>query len=285
MTYAGDFCEAERHFPESQEAMLNPYQPHSAKIIEVKDQTKSVKLFRLEPTDKKILNFQPGQFVLVSIPGFGEAPFVPCGQPKQDILELCVRQAGTVTTKLHSLIKEDEIYLRGPYGKGFDINNLKDKNLLLIAGGIGLIPLRPVIQWGHSPDLKIQVFIGAKTINDLLFKDEYEEWKKQIDCQITLDEKCSEWTGCIGKITELFKQTKIVENSVAWLCGPPIMYKFVLEKLKELNFKDEDIYLSLERRMQCGLGICQHCAIGSKYVCKDGPVFKYSEIKSIPGVI
>ena len=264
--------------------MLNPYQPITAKIVEIQDKTPNVRLFELQPSVK--FNFQPGQIILAGQTGFGEAPFAICSNPENKNIEICVRKAGRLTNKLHELKKKDTIQIRGPYGNGWPIN--KDKNLLLVVGGLGLIPLRSLILNKDKilgKNNKIQIFYGTKHPNEFLFKDEFDTWRKNgIDLQLTIDKSCPEWNGCVGTVTVLFDKTPLVDNAQTFLCGPPIMFKFVIQKLKDKNFPTRDIYMSLERRMHCGLGICQHCAIGPKYVCKDGPVFSYEELREIPDV-
>ncbi|MEK9129901.1 MAG: FAD/NAD(P)-binding protein [Patescibacteria group bacterium] len=268
--------------------MINSYQLKTAIIKNIKSQTKEIKLFTLQfkkEEDQKNFFFTPGQFIEAGIFGFGEAPFAICSSNlNENFFQICVRKIGQLTTRLHNCKIGDEIQIRGPYGNGFpEIKNLE--NLLLIGGGIGLIPLRSIIQTiGNTRQNKIICFYGAKNCNDLLFKNEHKQWKNFLDLHITLDKPDSKWNGNVGLITTLFDkidlQTMTTHQLKAFLCGPPIMYKFVIEKLKELKIPDENIFLSLERRMHCGIGICQHCAIDSKYVCKDGPVFNYKEIKN-----
>lgn len=285
--------------------MDNPYQTTPARIIKIIEQTPNIKLFRFDLSKK--LDFLPGQIIFLSVPGFGEAPFAPCNPPETDFLELCVRKVGKLTQVLHKLKIGNSIGIRGPYGNGWmqKIQNLKSfnskritrseatglkvQNLLLVVGGLGLVPLRTLL-WGKdkflSSETKIQIFYGAKTPDDFLFKNDFSRWQKnKIDVWQTIDKECSGWNECLGVVTALFDKHMVFANTTAFLCGPPVMYKFVLEKLKEKNVPDENIYLSLERRMHCGLGVCQHCAIGSFYTCKDGPVFRYDEIKNIPGAI
>lgn len=274
--------------------MFNPYQTQTAEIISIKQQTDFVKLFKLKLKNQKIFKFTPGQMIVLSIPGFGEAPFALCNSPESKYLELSIRKVGRVTEKLHSLKIGEKVGLRGPYGQGWPVTKIKNqklerKNLLLVAGGLGIIPLRPLILvkdkfW--SINTKIQIFYGARTVKDFLFKNEFKRWcRNGIDLQLTVDKGSPNWKGQVGPVTTLFDKFLLDDKAIAFLCGPPIMYKFVLEKLKEYNFANEDIYLSLERRMHCGIGVCQHCVIGTKYVCKDGPVFRYSEIKDIAGAL
>ena len=260
----------------------------------------------------------PGQFIILSLPGFGGAPFAPCNRPA-DNLQLCIRAAGKLTNKIHGLRVGDKVGIRGPYGRGGPVRvchserseespanagsepafagdssglrpqNDNKKNLLIVVGGLGLIPLRSLIlakDKFFGKDSILQIFYGAKTPQEFLFNDEFEQWRKGgVDLQLTIDKTCPDWGGCVGLVTTLFDRRNVVQDAKAFLCGPPVMYKFVLQKVKEKRFKDEDIYLSLERRMHCGIGVCQHCAIGGYYTCKNGPVFQYSEIKNIQGAI
>jgi NAD(P)H-flavin reductase len=272
--------------------MKNFYQPQAVIIKNIKIQTKDVKLFTLrfkKEKDQKNFFFVPGQFIEAGLFGFGEAPFALCSSNlNKNFFQICVRRVGQLTEKMHKLKIGDEIQIRGPYGQGFlEINN--STNLLLIGGGIGLVPLRAVIQTikdkGQNKNNKIILFYGAKNYNELLFKDEYKEWEKFLDLHIILEKPNSKWKGSIGLITALFNEPELLKTKSyqvkAFLCGPPIMYKFVIQKLKELKISDKNIFLSLERRMHCGVGICQHCAINSKYVCKDGPVFNLAEIQEM----
>jgi len=291
----------------------NPYQPQNIKILEITDEAPGIKRFKLSSPD---FSYSPGQIIFLSIPGFGEAPFAPCNPPDSEYLELCVRNAGKFTEKLHTMKAGDEIGIRGPQGHGWPTKNSQfptpliakqlqrndlnfqtrtnnseplTKNLLIVVGGLGLVPLRTLI-WGKDkflePGAKIQIFYGARNPREFLFHKDFDEWQKQgIDLQLTIDNACHGWDGCVGLVTKLFDEHEIIENSSAFLCGPPIMYKFVLQKLAEKKFPAENIYVSLERRMHCGVGVCQHCAVGSFYTCKDGPVFKYADIKNIPGAL
>lgn len=233
--------------------------------------------------------YQPGQIIFLSIPGFGEAAFAPCGKfDDKRVLEMCVRHVGKLTGKLHSMKIGESIGVRGPYGHGWPLSQVAGKNLLIVVGGMGLVPLRTLLlnKKEYLPGAKIQIFYGARTPDDFLFQENFSQWKEWgIDLQLTIDKSCPDWNECVGVVTALFDKHPIIENAVAFLCGPPIMYKFVLQKLQEKQFSEENIYMSLERRMHCGIGICQHCAIGSFYTCKDGPVFKYGDIKNIPGAI
>jgi sulfhydrogenase subunit gamma (sulfur reductase) len=272
--------------------MKNPYQTISVKILKIKEEGSQSKLFTIEAP--RGFRFKSGQFVEISLPGFGEAPISICSDPGvKDKFEICVRKVGMVTGALHAAKVGQRIGVRGPYGRPFPLELAQTRNLLLVAGGLGLEPLRPAI-WeivkNRQKYKKVQIFYGARAENDLLFRDEYEIWMaNDIDFNLCLDKP----TGQIplkcpviqGVVTVLFEKKPLVENPIAFLCGPPVMYKFVLEKLKKAGFQDQDIYLSLERRMHCGIGVCNHCAVGSFFVCQDGPVFSWEQIKDVKGAI
>lgn len=262
--------------------MLNPYKTTEAKIISVKQETDTIKLFKIKIAQS--INFKSGQFFLLSYPGFGEGPFAPCSVPgEQKEIEFAIRKVGNLTNKLQQLNKSDNLWLRGPYGYGWFDKSSNKSNLLLVAGGMGIVPLRPVIlEKINDKDIKIQVFYGAKNPQELLLKDDYNDWKKAgIDLQLTVDQKLPNWLGNVGMITTLFDKVKPIADARCFVVGPPIMLKFVIPKLIVAGFKNEDIFVSLERRMHCGLGVCQHCACGSKYVCHDGPIFSWQEIKQM----
>lgn len=237
---------------------------------------------------QKKIDFNPGQIIFAGLNGFGEGPFAICSNPDNKNIEICVRKVGRLTSQLHKLKTGDYIELRGPIGNGWPSfakaseGKPIDQNYIFIVGGLGLLPLRSLIL---SAKNKIQIFYGAKNPNEFLFKDEFDKWKKSgIDLQLTIDKPSPDWNGSVGVVTALFDQHEVIENALAFLCGPPIMFKFVTQKLKDKNFPTKDIYMSLERRMHCGIGVCQHCAVGHKYVCKDGPVFNYEELRNIPDV-
>lgn len=285
--------------------MLNPYQTRPAKIVKITDQAPGIKLFELAFEKKHFkldleedFSFRPGQFIMLSLPGFGEAPFAPCNDMRAKTIELCIRTAGKLTNKLHALKAGDKVGIRGPFGNGWPSlagpnpaqrGGQEKKNLLIVVGGLGLVPLRSLILGKDvflGRETMVQIFYGTRTPNDFLFKNEFDQWRKNgVDVQLSIDRECLGWNECVGVVTVLFDKRNIVSNAIAFLCGPPVMYKFALQKVKECKFKDEDIYLSFERRMHCGVGVCQHCAIGPFYTCKDGPVFQYSKIKNVQGAI
>lgn len=274
--------------------MENLFLPKKSKIIEICEESHDVKRFKIQFSNKEVMDkfvFIPGQYVIFSITGIGEAPFDICSSPHiKDYFEVAIRKAGKVTTAIHSLNVGEEVGIRGPLGRGFpDFEVLSKKNIILIGGGIGLITLRSVAEYFSDEEScyknKMTIMYGCKSKADLLFKDSYEKWSKRGELLITLDKEEEGWNSHVGLITTLFDKTTVSPDSYALLCGPPIMYKFVIQKLKETGIKDENILIALERNMDCGLGLCQKCGVGDKYVCKDGPVFTYAKLKDIPGAL
>lgn len=270
--------------------MKNPYFPYDAQIIKVEKLTPINRLFTLQLKDKAFkskFKFRHGQFFILSVQGFGEAPFGFCSSPTiKDHFQASIDKRGGLTNKLFGLKKGTIVGIRGPYGNGFDDTKIKTKNLVLVAGGCGLSPLRTIIEDASiNPGnfKKIQIFYGCRNPELLSFRKDYAKWEKNMEINLTVDTPDNSWRNNVGVVTNLLTAEKIKNDSVAILVGPPVMYKFVVKKLLELGFKEEDIYVSLERRMHCGIGVCQHCAlVNGGYVCTDGPVFSYAEIKNVP---
>jgi sulfhydrogenase subunit gamma (sulfur reductase) len=266
--------------------MINPYESKIAKVIKIKKQTPDTKLFTFVFKNKKNQTefiFNHGQFMMAGLPGFGEAPFDICSNIfDTSVVELSIREVGELTSKFHELKVGDEILLRGPYGHGIPkIESLAKPNLLLIGGGCGFVTLKSIIEdyiKNYKNNIKAQVFYGALDENSLLFSDRHKQWEKYLDLQVILDKPKEQNKYQQGLITKLITKENVLSNSTVIMCGPPVMYRFVIKELEKLNFLPSDIYVSLERRMHCGVGICYHCAIGAKLVCKDGPVFKYEEL-------
>ena len=267
------------------------YIPKLATIIKKVPMTTNETLFEIQLNDGSSLGHKPGQFVEASVFGIGEAPISVTSSPtKKNTFELCVRKLGDVTTKLHTLNVGDHIGIRGPFGNGFDADLLKGKDLVFIAGGLGVAPLRSLLRYVMDKRAeygKVYLLYGCKEPRDLLFIDELSSLAKQhnIVHKFTVD-RCPEgekWEGNIGVITTLIPKIDFEpEKTYAIVCGPPIMYKFVIRELQKRNLPDDHIVLSLERRMKCGVGKCGHCQINQIYVCKDGPVFNYADIKGVP---
>ena len=267
------------------------YVPKLATIIKKVPMTAMETLFEVKLEDGVELGHKPGQFVEVSIFGIGEAPISISSSPtKKGTFELCVRRLGNVTSKLHKLNVGDRIGIRGPFGNGFDAEALKGKDLLFIAGGLGIAPLRSLFNYvlDNRKDYgKVFLLYGCKEPKEMLFGDEILALSSRKDVEFkSAVNWCPEnetWAGSIGVITTLIPQVSFdPEKTTAILCGPPVMYKFVIADLKGRNVPDNHIIMSLERRMKCGVGKCGHCQINQIYVCKDGPVFNYSRIKGVP---
>lgn len=272
--------------------ITSPYISRLAKIERVTRLTEKERLFNITILDGKPLGHQPGQFIMFSIPGFGEAPIsVSSPSSKGNTFELCVRAVGNLTNALHSLTKEDRIWIRGPYGKGFPVENLKGKDLLFIAGGIGLVPMRSLIKTvlnERSVFGTVNLLYGVKSPDEILFKDELIGWQRtgNINIQITIDKPHPEWKGHTGVVTTFIPSLKVDETKTAAIViGPPAMYKYVIMSLGDKRIAGHDIHLSLERRMKCGLGKCGHCQINSIYVCQEGPVFRLSDIRYLKEAI
>ena len=236
------------------------------------------------------LNYEPGQFVEVSLAGIGEAPISISSSPtKKDGFELVVRKIGNVTKKIHSLSTGSKIGIRGPYGKGFyPTEATKGKNLVFVCGGIGLVPQRSFINYvldNRADYGNLSVLVGTKCSNQRFFHSELFSWTKRNDIELyeTVDEAEDCWHGKVGVVTTLIPKIEAeLSDAYVFICGPPIMYKFVLMALAENNVPKERIFVNLERKMKCGVGKCGHCQINDKYVCVDGPVFRYSELEFVP---
>jgi len=272
--------------------MLNPYIPKLARIKTIKRETPDTLLFTFQFINKKdrdSFSFEHGQFLMLGLLGKGEAAFDICSSTVDlPNFDLSVRRVGSLTEKLHELKVGDTVTVRGPFGNGLPLRNFKNKDLLLVGGGCGFVTMRSFVLDYLAGKLNLgnlNVFYGCADEESLLFKNEYPKWKKKVELDIVLDRPSKKWKGPKGVITVLFNERQDFTNAVALVVGPPVMYKFVIEELQKRGVKDADIYLSLERRMHCGIGVCQHCAIGPYYVCKDGPVFSWEQLKGIPGAV
>lgn len=267
--------------------MFNIYQTNKARIISAGQESVDTKLFRLQFIDREIQNnfhFLPGQFLQIGLAGWGECPISICSSPNdsEDFFELAIRDVGALTHKLNSMSVGDMVEIRGPFGNGFDVDLFKGKPLLLIGGGCGFVPLRPLIidyLAGRFKSTTLQILYGCLSEQTMLFKKNHVAWNRRAELKVILEKPSTGWKGDKGLVTDLISQIKISAKTVAVLVGPPIMYKFVIKELKRRKISDENIIISLEKRMHCGIGVCQHCAIGPFYVCKDGPVFRWMDIE------
>ena len=268
------------------------YLPELATVLKVEPMTKWETFIELKLDSGKPLGHKPGQFVEVSIMGIGEAPISVSSSPTRgDSFEMVVRNVGNVSGAMHQLKAMNRVGVRGPYGKAFPVEEMKGKDILFICGGIGLVPVRSAIQYvldNRDEYGRIMILIGTKTSADRLFSEEIDEWRKVKNMTLleTVDHRDDCWAGIEGVITTLLPLVKVNPNdTVAIICGPPIMYKFVIILLQKMEILDKDIYMSLERRMKCGVGKCGHCQINQIYVCQEGPVFKFSDISDVEEAI
>lgn len=276
--------------------MKNPYVPELAKITCVTQETEAndVKTFRVEfcdPSAKEGFCYNPGQFAEISVFGAGEAPISITSSPTQKgYLEFSVKRLGQVTTALHYATPGGVIGIRGPYGNTFPIDEMRGRNVLFIGGGIGLAPLRSLITYVLSPEHRaefgdVRIIYGARSSGDLVFKYELDIWggRDDVDLVVTIDRPEDGWDRRTGFVPAVLKEVSpCPENTIAVTCGPPIMIKFVLPVLTELGFSPDRIVTTLEMRMKCGIGMCGRCNIGSKYVCRDGPVFTLRQLQEMP---
>ncbi len=270
----------------------NPYQPVIGEIVDIIDESPTIKTFVAVPEEK--IKFETGQFVELTLPGVGEAPFTPSSSPTDsEKMEITIMKAGHVTNLLHQCKKGQKVGIRGPYGNGYPIDDFVGKDVYIIGGGVGLAPIRSLFLTlvDRIKDFKSVVCrFGARTPDDYIYKNTvFGSWQKisGVDMKLTVDEANGGWKGKgkVGVVTTICNKKDInPKNAVAIICGPPIMMKFVTLKVVEFGFKPEDIYLSMEKNMSCGIGKCGHCMIGKYYVCKDGPVFTYDQIKNYPNI-
>lgn len=265
--------------------------PQIVEIVSVREETPDVKTFRVEkPGGGKPLEHLPGQCAILTVPGVGEAIFSITSSPtNRAYLEFSIKCCGQLTDCLHELESGQQIALRGPYGKPFPVlTELKHKNLLFIAGGIGLAPLRSVIQYvlDNREDYgSVDIVYGARSKEDLVDYDELtQSWPQAPDTRVhlTIDRPQEAWSGNVGFVPAFLEGLGMAADKTVLLCGPPIMIKMVLASLMKLHFTKQQVYTTLEMRMKCGVGKCGRCNIGSKYVCKDGPVFRCDELTELP---
>jgi sulfhydrogenase subunit gamma (sulfur reductase) len=274
----------------------NPYQPHLARIVRVYRMAEDNYLFTLRFLDDGLaqdFRHRPGQFIMLSIPGTGEAPISISSSPSRPgTLELCVRRVGRVTSSLYRLKTNQVVGIRGPYGNGFPIREITGNDLLLAAGGLGMAPLRSLLWYAldnRDRFTNITLMYGAKTPSDMLFREELVSLvdRPDLTCLLTVDaDPTGAWNNYIGLLPKLFDYTEICPpRTYAAVCGPPVVYKFILERLLALGFSKDRILMSLERRMKCGVGKCGHCSVGYKYTCLHGPIFTYWDAINLPEMI
>lgn len=266
--------------------MRNIYRPIEGVIEEIIVESPTIKTFVIRP--KEDFSFKTGQFIELTLPGLGEAPFTPSSDPNiKDKIDLTIMKAGHITSLLHAASKNIPVGIRGPYGKGYPLESFHGKDILIVGGGVGLAPLRSFL-FSLFAEIdrynKVVLRYGSRSPEDLIFKEAIPQWAKmkKVDLVTSVDVGSAGWKGNVGLVTTILKDLPVdLKKAVAIVCGPPIMMKFVTLKLLDLGFKPQDVYLSMEKNMSCGLGKCGHCRIGKYYICKDGPVFTYEQLKDI----
>jgi len=275
----------------------NPYVPAPARIMRVAELAPDVRLFELRFTDPALAEsflFRPGQFVELSVLGVGEGPFsLPSSPTRRGSFQLGIRRTGTLTDYLFEHLREgDEVGIRGPLGNGFPLELFQGQDMLLVAGGLGMVPLRGLLH--YLIDLRhnfgrVILLYGTRSPENVLFREELESLSRRGDAEILLSVDSTQgrpWGGRVGVVTELLDQVQLdVRSTYAVACGPPVFYKFMLEKLVARGFGKDRIFLSLERRMECGVGKCGHCAVGYTFTCLHGPVFSYWDAINLPELI
>lgn len=275
--------------------MKNPYIPYEVKILDTWYEApgdRCIKTFKVTFTDEKVWDtwsHLPGQCAMVGIPGVGESMFCISSSPtEKGYLRFSIMKAGKNTSALHELEAGDTFFVRGPLGNNFPLEEWKGKNVVTIGGGIGQAPLRPVIQWirdNRADYGELELIYGARTSADHCFKDEFKQISEsgECECHLSIDVEEEEWPHFVGFVPQLLMEVAPKpDNSIAVTCGPPVMINFVLKNLEELGFTPDQVYTTLENRMKCGIGKCGRCNVGHLYVCKDGPVFSYAQLKEIP---
>ena len=273
----------------------NIYLPSMATVTEVRPETPDISTFVVtfdDPTLRESFTYRAGQFAEMSVFGVGECPIGIASSPtSKGFLEFCVRAVGTVTNAIHDLEAGDKVGVRGPLGNSWPIEEIEGKDLLFIGGGIGLPPLRSLIRYvldNRDRYGAVEIVYGARSPQDLVYKDELREWDERPDVAfyVTVDVGDETWDGPVGFVPPFLKEINpSPENKVAFTCGPPIMIKLVVDALEEMGYADADIVTTLEMKMKCGVGKCGRCNIGDKYICRDGPVFSFEQLRKIPGAL
>lgn len=265
----------------------NVFLPREAEILGAEFMTATEKRFTLRMKDGRALEYQPGQILEVGLMGYGEIPIGLASSPtRQRSFDIVVRSVGRVSKALNALERGQSLFLRGPLGRGFPLERLRGNDVLIVAGGIGLCPTRSLIQYildCRAAFGEFILFFGSRTPADQLFLEDLAAWRASPDVEFheTVDRPDPSWKGGTGVITTLFRKTVISPTTRVVICGPPIMYKFVMAELKAIGVPSEHVFVDLERRMKCGIGKCGHCQINDVYVCTDGPVFCYKDIEHL----
>lgn len=263
---------------------VNPYYPIPTKIKKIIPETPTIKTFVL---DGMPIQFEAGQFAELTVPGAGEAPFTPSSSPYADTMEFTIMQVGRVTEALFDLKEGDFVGVRGPFGKAYPLQDFKGKEVFIVGGGVGFAPIRSLflaLVHNIKDYKKIYLRYGARTPQDIVYKHLLPQWEKikGVDIVLTVDVGDESWHGTVGVVTVILDDIPVnVKTSPTVVCGPPLMMKFTTQRLVEAGFAAPNVYLSMEQNMSCGVGKCNHCRVGKYYVCKDGPVLTWENIKDI----
>jgi NAD(P)H-flavin reductase len=275
----------------------NPYLPAPARILRITELADTTRLFELrfeDPALAAAFSHRPGQFIELSVLGVGEAPFsMPSSPTRRGTFELGIRRAGVLTSYLFDHVREgDKVGIRGPLGNGYPIESFEGANIVLVAGGLGMVPLRGLLQYlvdRRDAFGRVVLVSGSRCPDRVLFRDELELLKRRGDAEVLLtvdDPGTAPWDGRRGYVTDLIDEIEIdPADTFAVACGPPVFYKFLLEKLVDAGYGKDRIFLNLERRMECGIGKCGHCAVGYTFTCLHGPVFSYWDAINLPELI
>ncbi|MBU7007286.1 FAD/NAD(P)-binding protein [Phosphitispora fastidiosa] len=269
----------------------NELAPKAARIMNITQETSDTKTFTLvftNPADQDAFNYRPGQFVEISVLGVGEAPISITSSPsRKGFLELSIKRVGQLTEIIHALSPGSIVGIRGPYGNGFPFEDVSGDNILFVAGGIGLAPLRSLINYvfDNRRDYgDVKILYGSRNSGELVFTGELDRWSgmPETEVLVTVDRGDEHWQGNVGLVTTLIPRIKLTPESYsAFVCGPPVMIPFVIKDLLKLGFREDKIISTLENYMKCGVGKCGHCLLGGKFICMEGPVFKYSQMKDL----
>jgi sulfhydrogenase subunit gamma (sulfur reductase) len=272
-------------------AQPNIFLPLQAEIVRVEQTTELERIFTLKLTNGGGMTYQPGQILEVGLFGYGEIPIGIASSPtRKATFDIVVRSVGRVSSAINRLGKGDALFVRGPLGHGFDLDRLRGHDVLIVAGGIGLCPTRSLIQYildRRQEFKRFILFYGAKEPKQMLFLNDLANWRvsKDVEYLETVDKSDPTWTSNVGVITRLFPKVRIDPGTKVVICGPPVMFKFVIRELDKLQIPHSDIFVDLERRMKCGVGKCGHCQINDQYVCMDGPVFAFSDVEHLEEAI
>lgn len=272
-------------------ALENPYRLLETEVVAIWDETPTIKTLRLQPAEP--LPFEAGQFIELALPGVGEAPFTPSSSASNpEVLEVTIMRVGRVTERIHQLTPGDQVGIRGPFGEGYPLDEFRGREVLVVGGGCGFAPVRSLMYalFERRGELANLFFRGGcRSPQEFLYRQEMDQWAKRedLDLELTVDVPGPGWDGPVGVVTEIVEGLQPdygTASAVAVVCGPPIMMKFSVRTLLAMGFRAENMFLSMEENMSCGFGKCGHCRLDTYYICRDGPVFRYSDIRYVRGM-